>query len=68
MKKGSKVVITQRICANGLKNPHYGKIGTILENPDRLDLVKISIDNFPNCNHREYHNQFYYDIEELKVI
>jgi len=63
---GDKVIIKKEICANNLINPHYNKVATVLEKPDRLGLVKISIDDFPNCNHKEYHNQFYYDIEDLE--
>jgi hypothetical protein len=68
MKIGDKVIIKEEICANNLPNPHYNKVATVIENPDRLNLVKVSIDDFPNCNHREYHNRFYYQLEELELI
>lgn len=68
MNIGDKVIIKTEIYANNLINPHYNKIATVLKEPDRLGLVKVSIDNFPNCNHREYHNQFYYDIDELELL
>ena len=68
MNIGDKAIIKVEICANNLKNPHYNKVVTILELPDRLGLIKVSIDDFPNCNHRDYHNQFYYNIDELEFI
>lgn len=67
MKISDKVKIIEEICANGLKNPHFKKIATILE-IDKLNLIKVSIDNFPNCNSREYHNRFYYTQEEVKFF
>jgi hypothetical protein len=68
MQIGDKVIIKEKICANNLPNPHYNRIATILEEPDRFDRVLLSIDDFPNCNHREYHNRFYYDINELELV
>lgn len=68
MNIGDKVIIKREICANNLRNPHYNKMATVLKEPDRLNLVKVSIDDFPSVNHREFHNQFYFDIEELQLI
>lgn len=67
MKIGDKVIIKQEICANNLKNPHYNRIGTVLKEVDKFDLVQISIDDFPNVNHRDYHNRFYYLKDELEI-
>lgn len=67
-KVGDKVRIKTEIAANGLKHPWFNSIATVKAEPDRLNLVNISIDEFPNCNHREYHNNFYFDIEELELI
>jgi hypothetical protein len=66
MNIGGKVIIKEEICANGLKNPHYNKIATVHE-IDRSH-VKVSIDDFPNCNHRDYHNRFWYLPEELEAV
>lgn len=68
MKIGSKVIIKREICANNLPNPHYNKIATIIEEPDKFNLVKITIDDFPHCNHRDYHNRFYYQKKELDIL
>jgi hypothetical protein len=66
VKVGDKVIIKREICANNCKNPHFGKIATV-QKIDRLNQVGVSIDSFPNCNHRDYHNRFWYGQEELEV-
>jgi hypothetical protein len=68
VKKGDKVIIMEEICANNLKNPHYKKMATVLEPPDRFGSVKVSVDDFPNCNHRDLKNQFRYDLDELDTL
>jgi hypothetical protein len=67
MNIGDKVIIKKEICANNLPNPHYNKIATV-EEIDTLDLVRVSIDDFPNCNHRTYHNRFWYSKNELELV
>ena len=67
MEIGSKVIIKRKICANGLRNPHFNKVATVLS-IDRIDQVCVSIDSFPNCNHREFYNRFWYNSDELEPI
>lgn len=43
---------------------HYGKKVTITDF-DMLDRVWIAINDFPQCNHREYHNRFLAEKYEL---
>lgn len=65
---GDKVIIKREICANNLINPHFDKIATILKVDKIFDRIQISIDDFPNCNHRDYHNKFWYLIDEVEVM
>lgn len=67
MNTGNKVIIKKEICANNNKNPHFNKIATV-EEIDRLNQVRVSIDDFPNCNHRTYHNRFWYMKDELELV
>lgn len=43
---------------------HCGKVVTVI-GEETLDRVKISVDDFPNCNYRELKNQFVADKDEL---
>ena len=45
---------------------HYGKAITILEKD--IFGYWFSIDDFPNCNHREKQNRFYASHEEIEFI
>lgn len=45
-------------------HPHYNKIVTMISE-ETLNRIKISVDDFPQCNHRELKNQFCADKEEL---
>ena len=45
-------------------HPHYNKIVTIIST-ETLNRIKISVDDFPQCNYRESKNQFFADKDEL---
>ena len=66
MKIGDRVRIKREICANGQVNPWYGKTGTVLS--VGIITTEVSVDDSPNVNHREYHNRFGYNDDELEVI
>lgn len=44
---------------------HYGKVATVMSR-DNLGRYRISIDDFPQCNHREIKNRFYAEEKELE--
>ena len=46
------------------KHPHFGKIVTVIA-PQTLGRVRISVDDFPNCNNRLNVNQFIAEKDEL---
>ena len=48
-------------------HPHCGKIVRVIGN-ETLDRVRISVDDFPECNYREHKNQFVADKDELEEI
>ncbi len=48
------------------EHPHYGKI-VIVIGAETLDRVRISVDDFPNCNDKEHVNQFVADKDELEL-
>lgn len=69
MKPGDKVIwkpIDYRDMSQNTSHIWYGAKATILE-IITLDRAIISIDDFPNCNHREYHNRFCADFNELEM-
>lgn len=43
---------------------HYGKKVTVIDF-DVLGRIWIAINDFPQCNQREYHNRFLAEIYEL---
>lgn len=64
---GDKVRIEKKLHPNGKDgHVHFGKMATTLR--VELGMVEVSIDNFPNCNHRALFNRFWYDKDELRVI
>ncbi|MFR2244228.1 MAG: hypothetical protein ACLS67_24195 [Anaerobutyricum soehngenii] len=46
---------------------YFGKIVTVI-GLETLDRVKISVDNFPQCNGRIFKNQFVADKDELEEL
>lgn len=42
---------------DNVSHVHYGKRVTVIDF-DVLDRIWVSINDFPRCNHREYHNRF----------
>lgn len=47
-----------------VKHPHFGKIVTVIGS-ETLGRVRISVDDFPNCNDRLNVNQFVAEKDEL---
>lgn len=47
-----------------VEHPHCGKIVTVI-GLETMDRVKVSVDDFPNCNDRKNANQFVADKDEL---
>ena len=66
-KVGQKVIIMVNLGATGEVFPHFGKVATVRE-VTHLKQVRVSIDNFPSCNHPEIHNRFWFMEEELKAV
>ena len=64
--KGIFRPIDYRTHEQDISHIHYGKAITILEK-DRFGYW-FSIDDFPNCNHREKQNRFYASHEEIEFI
>lgn len=48
-------------------HPHYNKTVTMISE-ETLNRVKISVDDFPQCNGREIKNQFCADKDELAGV
>lgn len=46
-------------------HPHCGKIVTVIRS-ETFDRIRISVDDFPNCNNRKHVNQFVADKDELE--
>lgn len=47
-------------------HPHYGKVITVI-GVETLNRVRISVDDFPQCNWKEHKNQFVADKDELEI-
>ena len=50
-----------------INHVYFGKIVTVI-GLETLDRVKISVDNFPQCNGRIFKNQFVADKDELEEL
>ena len=64
--KGIFRPIDYRTHKQNISHIHYGKTVTIL-GKDRIYYC-FSIDDFPNCNHREKQNRFHASHEEIEII
>lgn len=49
------------------EHPHFGKVVTVIGN-ETLGRLRISVDDFPNCNDRKHVNQFVAEPDELIKI
>ena len=66
MKIGDKVKILRELHPDGYSpHIHFGKLATVL--CDGGCEFMVSIDSFPNMNHRELRNRFVYHKDELEV-
>lgn len=50
-----------------INHVHFGKIVTVI-GLETLNRVKISVDDFPQCNGRIFKNQFVADQDELEEL
>lgn len=66
MKIGDTVIIHPKFVSVSSPHPHEGK-RAIVEEIEKY-LVRVSLPDFPKCNHREIHNQFWYMPEELEEV
>lgn len=49
-----------------IEHSHYGKTVTVI-GLETLDRIRISVDDFPQCNYRREKNQFIAEKDELEV-
>lgn len=68
--KGKKFVwkpINRATRQKEVDDPHYGKIVTVIRE-ETCDRLRISVDDFPECNGKIRRNQFLADKDELYFI
>lgn len=64
MKAGTRCIFRPNYRFHNPENPWAGKACTVLEEGRLTNTV--AFDDFPNCNHREWHNRFGADDDELE--